>query len=84
MFICSLRFLQPLDIATLVKQAKGVSSHAVNDAMQPSTSFKWQGSYGSFTVSRWDVDRVVAYIKRQKEHYATGELMLEFEATFDE
>jgi REP element-mobilizing transposase RayT len=73
-----------VDIATVVKQAKGVSSHAANDSMQLPTPFKWQGSYGAFTVSRWDVDRVVAYIKRQKEHHAAGQLIPEFEATFDE
>ena len=73
-----------IDIATLVKQAKGVSSHAINDTMQLSTPFKWQGSYGAYTVSRWDVDRVVAYIKRQKEHHAAGELVSEFEMTFEE
>jgi putative transposase len=71
-------------IADLVKQMKGVSSHFVNDEFDLEYQFKWQGSYGAFTVSRWDVDRIKQYVKQQKEHHAAGELMLEFEEVFEE
>ncbi len=52
--------------------------------MQLPTPFEWQGSYGAFAVSRWDVDQVVAYIKRQKEHHAIGTWLPELEAAFEE
>lgn len=71
-------------ISDLVKQMKGVSSHFANDELELEYQFKWQGSYGAFTVSRWDVDKIKEYVNRQKEHHATGELMREFEETFDE
>lgn len=71
-------------IANLVKQVKGVSSHFTNEVLKPEGQFKWQGSYGAFTVSRWDVDRIVQYIKRQKEHHANSEVWPEFEETFEE
>jgi REP element-mobilizing transposase RayT len=45
-------FPATIDIAALVKQAKGVSSHFINDQLQPMTVFKRQGSYSAFTVSR--------------------------------
>ena len=61
---------------------KGVSSHFVNDELE--CQFKWQGSCGAFTVSRWDVDKIKQYVQRQKEHHATGERMPEFEETFEE
>jgi len=77
-------FPTTIAIADLVKQVKGVSSHFVNETLQPATQFKWQGSYGAFTVSRWDVDKIIEYIKRQKEHHTTGELVQEFEETFEE
>jgi putative transposase len=73
-----------ISIANLVKQLKGVSSHFVNDELRPAHDFKWQGSYGAFSVSRWDVDKIVGYIKHQKEHHANGELLPEFEETFEE
>jgi len=77
-------FPTTITIADLIKQVKGVSSHFVNETLQPATQFKWQGSYGAFTVSRWDVDRTIEYIKRQKEHHTRGELVQEFEETFEE
>ena len=48
------------------------------------TQFKWQGFYGAFTVSRWDVDRIVQYVKRQKEHHAAGTVREEWEQAFEE
>ena len=73
-----------ITIADLLKQVKGVSSHFVNDTLRPPTQFKWQGSYGAFTVSQWDVDEIKGYVKRQKEHHQVGELMREFEEAFEE
>jgi len=49
-------------IAELVKQVKGVSSHLVNAETAHKAQFKWQGYYGAFTVSRWDVDQIVHYV----------------------
>lgn len=46
--------------------------------------FKWQGSYGAFSASRWDVDRVVGYVKGQKAHHAAAELVGEWEEAFEE
>jgi len=71
-------------IAELVKQVKGVSSHFVNEELAPESTFKWQGFYGAFTVSRWDVEKIVAYVKRQKEHHAAGDLLAEWEEMFEE
>lgn len=73
-----------ITIANLMKQVKGVSSHFVNETLQPKTKFKWQGSYGAFTVSRWDLDKVIAYVKRQKEHHQLGNLYPEWENAFEE
>jgi REP element-mobilizing transposase RayT len=71
-------------IANLVKQVKGVSSHFVNETLKPAAQFKWQASYGAFTVSRWDVDRIVAYIQRQKEHHAADTLLQDYDEMFEE
>ncbi len=73
-----------ITIADLVKQAKGVSSHFVNEELRPDGSFKWQGNYGAFTVSRWDLDKIIHYIKRQKEHHDSGDLVAEWEESFEE
>jgi putative transposase len=72
-----------ITIADLVKQVKGVSSHFVNETIKPGFDFKWQGSYGAFTVSRWDVDKIVNYVKGQKRHHHEDELLMEWEETFE-
>jgi len=77
-------FPTTITIADVLKHVKGVSSRFVNETLRPPAQFKWQGSYGAFTVSRWDVARIKEYIKRQKEHHRSGELVPEFEETFEE
>ncbi len=79
-----LAFPTTVTIADLVKQMKGVSSHFANEELKLDYQFKWQGSYGAFTVSRRDVDQIKQYVKRQKDHHATGELMREYEEIFEE
>jgi hypothetical protein len=56
----------------------------MNQALQPDTQFKWQGSYGAFTVSRWDNAKLIDYINQQQEHHATNTVLLEYEQAFDE
>ncbi len=73
------RMPSTITIAQLVKQLKGVSSHFVNAHLNPKYPFKWQGFYGAFSVSRWDVDRIMGYIRRQKEHHQVGTLYSELE-----
>lgn len=81
----AVKYPATISVADLVKQIKGVSSHFVNETLQPDGhGFKWQGSYAALTVSRDDVSRVVAYVKRQKEHHAEDKLVPEWEQTFEE
>ena len=73
-------------ISDLVKQMKGASSRLVNAEIRPGEFFKWQGSYGAFTVAEPDIRRVRNYIRRQEEHHRAGRLspLLERTSTTDE
>jgi putative transposase len=73
-----------MTVADLVKQVKGVSSHFANETLLLGSGFKWQGSYGAFTVSRWDLDKITGYVKRQKEHHEAENLLPEWEETYEE
>ncbi len=66
-------------IATLVKEIKGASSHLVTHAITPDRFFKWQGSYGAFTLRKNEAQIVADYIHNQKQHHAAGELISEWE-----
>ncbi len=78
------RIPSTVTVAELVKQLKGASSYFVNHILKPDQLFKWQGFYGAFSVSRWDVERIVAYIQRQKEHHEVGALIPELESVSEE
>jgi REP element-mobilizing transposase RayT len=71
-------------VADLLKVIKGASSHLITHMVQPGGSFKWQGAYGAFTVSKSDVPRCMAYVERQKQHHAGHELWDEWEQTLIE
>jgi REP element-mobilizing transposase RayT len=68
-----------LTVAELVKRVKGVSSRFVNKGIAPHSQFKWAGGYGAFSISRWDVDTIVGYVRRQKEHHAEATTRTEWE-----
>ncbi len=70
-------------IADVVKQVKGVSSKFIAEAQPVGQLFKRQANYGAFTVSRWDLDRVIGYVEGQKAHHNAGEVVEDWERAVD-
>ena len=68
-----------LSVADLVKHTKGASAHLVTHQLVPHQFFKWQGADGAFSVSPHDLAPVSDYIARQREHHASGSLVMEWE-----
>ncbi len=68
-------------IADLAKQLKGTSSHLVNEVMRHEMPFKWQGSYGAFTVGNTEIDGIIMYVRNQKRHHAEASILPEWEET---
>ena len=66
-------------IAKLIKQAKGVSAKFINDHFQAEDNFRWQSGYGAFTISRWDLPKIINYVKKQKIHHHERALLEELE-----
>ena len=71
-----------ITIAEIVKRAKGTSSRLINQYALIDDHFQWASGYGAFSVSRWDTDRIVNYIRRQKEHHQSGTLIEDLESLF--
>ena len=63
--------------ASFVQQVKGSSSHLVTEVLR--IPFEWQQGYGVFSVSESDVDRVIQYIRNQKQHHANNTVVPEWE-----
>lgn len=76
-------FPTTLTIATLLMQVKGVSARFANEVLKPQPHFKWQGSYGAFTVCRWDLEKIISYVKRQKLRHRRNDLLPEWEETLE-
>jgi putative transposase len=71
-----------VSVSNLVKQIKGTSSRIVQREIRPDDFFKWQGSYGAFSIAHNQIEPVRRYIRRQKEHHRTGRLNATLERTF--
>lgn len=56
-------------VSDLVKQIKGSSSHLAAQQAAPGEGFKWQGSYGAFSIGRTELPTIIRYIERQPEHH---------------
>jgi len=66
-------------ISTLVAQLKGSTSHLINHVLIPEAGFRWQGSYGAFSVSKRSLRQASDYILGQKEHHRLGQVYEQLE-----
>jgi len=71
-----------LSPAALVKQVKGSSSHLMNPTHGTAASFRWQGGYGVFSVSRQHLARIRRYVLNQEEHHREGRTVPYLEPVF--
>lgn len=78
------RVAPSISIAQLIKDVKGSSSHLMNHEIAPEREFKWQGSYGAFTVSRNALPKAINYIRGQKGHHANRRTFDEWEKCYEE
>jgi putative transposase len=77
-------FQATITVAVIAKNLKGSTSHLMNHVLMTGMEFRWQGSYGAFTVSKNGVERVIAYIRAQKTHHAAQQLINELECCTDD
>lgn len=59
-----------LSISDLVRDIKAASSKFINEKNWIKGTFRWQEGFGAFSYSHSHIDRVVKYIRNQKEHHA--------------
>ena len=71
-----------VSVSNLVKPIKGTSSRIVQREIRLGEFFKWQGSYGAFSIAEPHIEAVRRYIRRQEEHHRTGRLNATLGRTF--
>jgi len=68
-----------VEVATVMKQVKGSSSHLITHKIAPGEWFKWQGSYGAFAVSKSEVPQKRLYIQNQEQHHQLVDFQQEWD-----
>ena len=58
-----------MSVAKAIQLIKGGSSKWIHDQIPRYRKFAWQDGYGAFSVSASQMDAVIKYISRQKEHH---------------
>lgn len=56
-------------VSDVFKQIKGSVSHEINQRKLTQYRFSWQTGFGAFSVSESNLDRIVKYIRNQKDHH---------------
>ena len=60
-----------ITISEFIGQLKGATSHEVNQRLR-NKALEWQAGYGVVSFGTKDLEWVCDYVRRQKEHHATG------------
>jgi len=78
-------------ISDLMRLVKGDSAEFVNKQHFTKRKFRWQEGYGAFSNSKSQIDAVVKYIGRQKEHHEKTSfhdeylgILKDYDVSFDE
>ena len=56
-------------LSDLVREIKKASTNLINSRKMTKFKFQWQDGYGAFSYSHSSLDKVISYIKNQKEHH---------------
>jgi len=67
-----------MPIAKAMQLIKGGSSKWVHDTFPDQRLFAWQTKYGAFSVSVWQLDRIIKYIENQQRHHRRMSFQEEF------
>ena len=69
-----------VDVPELIGDIKRDSSSWIKKQDASFSNFYWQKGYGAFSIGQSQIETVVNYIKRQKEHHAKQDFKDEFRA----
>ena len=56
-------------LSDLVREIKKSSNEFINERKFTKLKFQWQDGYGAFSYSHSNLDKVIGYIEKQKEHH---------------
>jgi putative transposase len=77
-----------ITVSDVARQLKGATSRMINltdyGSNLSQAAFRWQHGFGAFTVSRSHLAKIIACVRNQEQHHASGSLFPSLEQTGDE
>jgi putative transposase len=77
-------------LSDLVREIKKASTGLIKEKKLSKLPFQWQEGFGAFSYSAWDLNKIINYVAKQKEHHAKTnfekeykELLKEFQVEFN-
>lgn len=68
-------------LSTFIGEVKGVSAHHYNTNYRDRHHLRWQTGYGVVTVRKGEADRVIEYVRNQREIHAARKASRTLETT---
>lgn len=73
------RLTPTVTIADVAKQMQGSSAHFVTHVLARDDFFKWQGTYGAFSIGPNAIDSVIDNVDNQRERHALNDIVPHWE-----
>ncbi len=73
-----IRIRPSCSLSDLMREIKKSTNDFINDRKFLNHKFYWQEGYGAFSHSQYEVEKIVNYIKNQKEHHKTVSFKTEY------
>ena len=61
-----------------MREVKKSTNEFINESKFTKHKFYWQEGYGAFSYSQYEVDKIINYIKNQKEHHMKKSFKAEY------
>lgn len=71
-------------LSDLVREVKKSSNNFINERGFSPFRFSWQEGFGAFSYSHKDLDRVINYVRNQKQHHRKQNFREEYDTLLNE
>ena len=72
------------NIPDMIREIKKSTSRWIKENRFVNGSFYWQEGYGAFSYSNWDVQKIIQYVRNQKEHHRKTTFEHEYKTLLNE
>ena len=71
-------------LSDLMREIKKSTNDFINESGYIKHRFYWQEGYGAFSYSQYEVEKIINYIKNQKEHHLKQSFKVEYLRLLDD